>query len=84
MTTASAGRVTALRLDANGLNGTLPAELGDLSELEQLDLQNNALSGALPSELANLANLTSLVLAESRALTGRCLTGCVSWPTWKP
>ena len=70
VTTASAGRVTALRLDANGLNGTLPAELGDLSELEQLDLQNNALSGALPSELANLANLTSLVLAESRALTG--------------
>ncbi len=70
VTTASAGRVTALRLDANGLNGTLPAALGDLSELEKLDLQDNALSGALPSELANLTNLTSLLLNESRALTG--------------
>ena len=30
----------------------------------------NDLSGALPSELANLTNLTSLLLTESRALTG--------------
>ena len=64
------GRVTRLDLDDNGLAGTLPAALGDLSELEQLDLQNNALSGALPAELADLTNLTSLLLNESRALTG--------------
>ena len=70
VTTNSAGRVTALVLNDNGLDGTLPAALGDLSELEQLDLQDNALSGALPSELADLTNLTSLLLTESRALTG--------------
>ena len=64
------GRVTRLELADNGLDGTLPTALGDLSELEQLDLQDNALSGALPSELANLTNLTSLLLNESRALTG--------------
>ena len=70
VTTNSAGRVTRLALNNNGLDGTLPAALGDLSALEQLDLQNNALSGALPDELANLTNLTSLLLNESRALTG--------------
>ena len=70
VTTNSDGRVTRLELDGNGLDGTLPAALGDLSALEQLDLQNNALSGALPDELANLTNLTSLLLNESRALTG--------------
>ena len=70
VTTNSDGRVTALALNDNGLDGTLPTALGDLSALEQLDLQNNALSGALPDELANLTNLTSLLLNESRALTG--------------
>ena len=70
VTTDSAGRVTALRLVGNGLNGTLPTALGDLSELEQLDLRDNALSGALPTELADLTHLTSLLLDRSRALTG--------------
>ena len=70
VTTNSDGRVTRLLLNDNGLDGTLPTALGDLSELEKLDLQDNALSGALPSELANLTNLTSLLLNESRALTG--------------
>ena len=70
VTTNSDGRVTRLELNDNGLDGTLPAALGDLSALEQLDLQNNALSGALPDELANLTNLTTLLLNESRALTG--------------
>ena len=62
--------VTRLVLNNTGLDGTLPAALGDLSALEYLDLQNNALSGALPAELANLTNLTALLLTRSRALTG--------------
>ena len=70
VTTNSDGRVTALALKDNGLDGTLPASLGNLSELEQLDLRDNDLSGALPTELADLINLTSLLLNESRALTG--------------
>ena len=37
VTTNSAGRVTRLELNDNGLAGTLPAALGDLSELEQLE-----------------------------------------------
>ena len=70
VTTNSDGRVTRLELNDNGLDGTLPAALGDLSALEYLDLQNNALSGALPAELADLTNLEELLLNESRALTG--------------
>ena len=70
VTTNSDGRVTALALNDNGLDGTLPAALGDLSALEQLDLQDNALSGALPDELADLTDLEELLLNESRALTG--------------
>ena len=70
VTTNSAGRVTRLELNDNGLDGTLPTALGDLSALEYLDLQNNALSGALPDELADLTNLEELLLNESRALTG--------------
>ena len=70
VTTNSDDRVTALVLNSNSLDGPLPAALGDLSELEQLDLRDNALSGALPTELGNLTNLTSLLLNESRALTG--------------
>ncbi len=70
VTTNSDGRVTRLVLNDNGLDGTLPAALGDLSALEYLDLQNNALSGALPAELADLTNLEELLLNESRALTG--------------
>ena len=39
VTTNSDGRVTRLELNDNGLDGTLPAALGDLSALEYLDLQ---------------------------------------------
>ena len=70
VTTNSDGRVTRLVLNNNGLDGTLPTALGDLSALEYLDLRDNALSGALPSALADLTNLTSLLLTQSRALTG--------------
>ena len=70
VTTNSDGRVTRLVLNNNGLDGTLPTALGDLSELEQLNLQDNALSGALPSELADLDSLQSLLLERSRALSG--------------
>ena len=70
VTTNGDGLVTRLVLNNNGLDGTLPAALGDPTALEYLDLQNNALSGALPAELADLTNLTALLLNESRALTG--------------
>ena len=60
--TNSAGRVTELVLDDNNLRGTLPAELGNLEQLERLVLDGNGISGRIPPELGNLSNLTMLTL----------------------
>ncbi len=60
--TNSAGRVTELVLDDNNLVGTLPAELGNLAQLERLVLNGNRVSGRIPPELGNLSNLTMLTL----------------------
>ncbi len=62
--TDSEGRVTALRLPGNGLDGPIPAELAHLSELRDLNLSGNELSGRLPAELGNLIKLTHLVVAR--------------------
>ena len=60
--TDAAGRVVALRLGRNGLSGSLPVELGQLSEVRVMDLHANKLSGSIPAELGDLANLTGLHL----------------------
>ena len=62
ITTDEAGRVTHLTLRDNNLVGTIPAELGNLANLQWLSLRSNQLSGAIPAELANLANLQDLWL----------------------
>ena len=59
------GRVTVLRLVANGLNGQIPPELGDLAGLKTLDLFRNRLTGRIPAELGNLVNLEILKLLEN-------------------
>ncbi len=63
--TDSSGRVTALRLQNNGLEGPIPAELGHLSALRDLFLWNNNLRGPIPPELGNLPNLANLVVVNS-------------------
>ncbi len=69
VTTNPDGRVTILDLPDNQLNGTLPPELGDLTELEALALYNNQLTGRTPPQLGNLTNLTYLDL-EINQLSG--------------
>ena len=44
------------------LNGTIPAELGGLTEMTRLYLHRNNLSGAIPAELNGLTNLVWLRL----------------------
>ena len=69
VTTDENGRVTRLQLRENDLSGELPAELGDLANLQWLGFSVNALSGTIPSSLGNLAQLRVLVL-DANALSG--------------
>ena len=63
------GRVIALELPRMGLNGRVPAALGDLAGLRSLVLDGNVLAGAIPPELGKLTDLEMLGLAAN-ALTG--------------
>ena len=69
VTTDSDGRVTFLTPWQNNLNGTLPAELGNLDKLAILYLYNNQLRGTVPYSLGHLANVRHLYL-NSNALRG--------------
>jgi len=69
--TVSGNKVTAIYFELNNLVGALPAELGNLSNLQSLKLYYNPLSGSIPPELGNLANLQTLVLC------GNMLTGSI-------
>jgi Leucine-rich repeat (LRR) protein len=62
------GHVQVLYLTGNQLSGPIPAELGNLSSLEQLSLDSNQLSGPIPAELSNLSSLWYLFLNDNPAL----------------
>ncbi|CAI8040428.1 LRR receptor-like serine/threonine-protein kinase RCH1 [Geodia barretti] len=64
-------RVTKVLLSDESLSGTIPLELGDLSELTHLDLSSNSLTGEIPRELGRLSNLQEI------RLSGNLLTGCI-------
>ena len=67
--TDSGGSVTHLHFQNNGLTGRLPAELGLLTELQELSIADSRLAGSIPAELGNLSNLKVLFLVETQ-LTG--------------
>ena len=67
--TAYDGRVRAVELPENNLQGGLPPELGCLTALERLQLPENGLNGTMPEELAQLHSLEQLHFNDNR-LTG--------------
>ena len=77
VTADSLGRVTTLDLTSNGLSGTLPRSLGELTQMSVLRLGGNALAGRLPLPLAKLT------LAEFRyAATDLCIPPEETFQRW--
>ena len=64
-------RVTGISLSGMALDGTIPADLGVVAELEVLDLSDNRLTGEIPLRLGSLVGLREL------RLSGNPLSGCV-------
>ena len=70
VTCNAGGEVTALRLTANGLAGSLPASIGALQKVQQLWLDHNpGLGGVFPDVLYNMTSLIVLT-ASNNAFTG--------------
>ncbi len=65
----ASNRVSELELSNNNLTGSIPAELGNLSNLERLYLDQNQLTGTILSQLGNLSSLRVLRLRQNQ-LTG--------------
>jgi hypothetical protein len=67
VSTDDRGRVIGLALSGNSLTGYIPRELGNLSELESLDLSHNQL-GRPSSDLKELRNIALLFLRQGKRL----------------
>jgi len=59
------GHVVSIDLTSNGLDGIIPTEIGNLTNLRSLDLSMNQLSGTIPSVIGNLYNLQNLWLYQN-------------------
>ncbi|KAI6678937.1 hypothetical protein NL676_039733 [Syzygium grande] len=56
-------RITSITLSSMHLTGSLSGDIGQLSELQILDLSyNKGLTGSLPAQIGNLVKLTRLIL----------------------
>jgi Leucine-rich repeat (LRR) protein len=67
--TVTADHVTSMNFSSNNLSGAIPAEIGNLTSLQYIDLGSNQLSGSIPTEIGNLTLLTDLGLYYNQ-LTG--------------
>ena len=66
VSTDANGRVIGLYLHGNGLSGSIPPALGQLTNLRDLWLHDNQLSGSIPPELGQLTNLRRLYLSGNQ------------------
>ena len=79
VTTDGDGRVTGLDVGSNLLNGEIPSELGDLSNLKLLFINDNGLTGALPQSLTGLTALESFHFHNN---SGLCAPIDEAFQTW--
>ena len=79
VTTDEDGRVTSLDVGSNQLNGEIPTELGDISNLKLLFINDNNLSGALPKSLTGLSGLESFRFHNN---SGLCAPIDEAFQTW--
>jgi len=63
------GTTTSIDLGSQGLTGSIPPEIGCLTNLDTLHLGSNQLTGEIPPEIGDLENLTTLSLSSNQ-LTG--------------
>ncbi|MFS7956907.1 putative non-specific serine/threonine protein kinase [Helianthus anomalus] len=59
-------RVTRLKLNSQGLEGSLSPHVGNLGFLRFLSLSNNSLQGTIPQELGRLSSLQFLYLSTNK------------------
>ncbi|CAN1187537.1 Probable LRR receptor-like serine/threonine-protein kinase At3g47570 [Linum perenne] len=59
------GRVTALDLSSQGLQGLISSHIGNLSFLKVLSLYNNSFTGEIPPEIGRLHRLQQLMLSNN-------------------
>ena len=66
--TCTNNKVTGLNLQDNQLTGSIPTEIGNLTNLTNLSLDVNDLTGSIPAEIVYLTNLENLFLTHNCSL----------------
>jgi len=64
--TVASERVSQIKLNLNSLDGTIPPNFDNLTNLTVLNLERNNLSGSFPQEFLNLTGLTDLNIRNNR------------------
>ena len=56
---------TQIIVENSGLGGSIPSEIGLLTELTELDISNNTMNASIPSEIGLLTNLLTMDLQDN-------------------
>jgi serine/threonine protein kinase len=76
--TCSGDYVTQLSLSSLGLFGSIPADIGLLSTIQQIDFSYNSLYGSIPVAIGDLVGLQSVDLSNNN-LNGTLPSSIVDW-----